>query len=193
MKRQFLVAGMLAALGPLAAVGFAAQSASSNGNAKNLSSSDMAFARKAAEGGLAEVKLGELAEKNGGTQQVKDFGQRMVQDHTRLNGELTLDAAKENIQLPNEMSSTDQNTYNSLSKLSGAAFDRAYSRDMVSDHQKDISDFQKEAKDGRNSTLKDFAASATPVLQQHLTLAREMQNGTSQSSSKKTNSANRPS
>jgi putative membrane protein len=136
--------------------------------------SDAEFAKAAAQGGLAEVKLGELAETKGTAQSVKDFGKRMVTDHSRLDGELKTAANTGKLTLPTELSAKDQALYDHLSKLSGSAFDRAYARDMVHDHIADIAAFRTEAKDGKDTSLKNFASKSLPTLEEHLNLAREM-------------------
>jgi len=136
---------------------------------------DNDFAKEAAEGGMAEVKLGQLAEDKGSSQAVKDFGKRMVDDHTAANEKLKTVASSENITLPGELSKKDQKTYDQLSKLSGEAFDRAYAKDMVRDHQHDIAAFKEEASGGQKAAIKDFASQTLPTLQEHLKLAREME------------------
>ena len=72
------------------------------------------------------------------------------------------------------MSTKDKATYDMLSKLSGAAFDRAYARVMVKDHEEDVADFRKEADGGHNPAVKDFATQTLPTLQDHLKEAKEM-------------------
>jgi putative membrane protein len=150
--------------------------------ANTKSSGDETFAKKAAAGGMAEVKLGHLAEERASNPAVKNFGRRMVQDHSKANNELKTVTSKENIELPNEMDKSDQATYDRLSKLSGDAFDRAYARDMVKDHSKDVAEFQKEAKNGRDESIKNFAAQTLPALQSHLDQARQMEQAVNQSS-----------
>ena len=135
---------------------------------------DTQFAKAAAEGGMAEVKLGQLAEDKGDSQVVKDFGKRMVADHTKIGEELKTTAAGDKLTLPMTLSAHDQAAYDKLSKLSGAAFDRAYARDMVHDHITDIAAFKTEAKDGKNTGIKTFASNALPTLEEHLKLARTM-------------------
>ena len=93
--------------------------------------SDTQFAKKAAEGGMAEVKMGQLAQQKGTADSVKKFGARMVEDHTKAGDELKGVAAQEKIALPDDMDAKDKATYEMLSKLSGAAFDRAYASYMV--------------------------------------------------------------
>lgn len=148
-------------------------------NAKT--SADDAFAQKAAQADRAEVKLGQLAEQKGTNSTVKDFGKRMVQDHSKNEAMLKETASRENVVLPAGIDKADQDTYDQLSKLSGTAFDRAYANDMVKDHTKDVAEFQKEAKDGHNQAIKNYAAQTVPVLQTHLDLARNMEASVNQS------------
>ena len=152
-------------------------------SANTKSSADETFAKKAAQGGMAEVKLGQLAEERGSNPAVKNFGRRMVQDHSKANEQLKNATSTESIPLPNEIDKSDQATYDRLSKLSGDAFDRAYARDMVKDHSKDVSEFQKEAKNGQNDAIKNFAAQTLPILQNHLDQARQMEQAVNQNSS----------
>src|SRR5580704_3309282 len=136
--------------------------------------SDTQFAKKAAQGGIAEVKLGQLAQEKGTSDSVKKFGQRMVEDHTKAGDELKRAASQESITLPDAISAKDKATYDELSRLSGAAFDRAYARDMVRDHEEDIADYNKEANGGHNPAVKDFATQNLPTLRDHLKEAKEM-------------------
>jgi putative membrane protein len=143
--------------------------------------SDAQFAEDAAEGGAAEVKLGQLAREKGSSNAVKDFGKMMVNDHTEAGEQLKSIAAQQNLKLSSELNKHDQAVYGKLSKLSGDAFDRAYAKEMVNDHRKDIDDFELEAKSGQNQPIKDFAAKKLPMLQNHLKHAREMLRTVSQS------------
>ncbi|HEX5481814.1 MAG TPA: DUF4142 domain-containing protein [Terriglobia bacterium] len=136
--------------------------------------SDESFAKKAAEGGMAEVKLGQLAQEKGTSQAVKDFGQRMVADHNKANDQLKAVASQTNITLPDEPSAKEQKTYDRLKNLSGKAFDQAYARAMVRDHEHDVRAFRREAKHGQNSAIKSFASETLPTLEQHLKMARQM-------------------
>jgi putative membrane protein len=135
---------------------------------------DAHFAKEAAQGGMAEVKLGQLAQEKGSSDTVKSFGKRMVDDHSKAGDKLKEVASRENITLPTDLSAKDQATYDGLSKLNGAAFDRAYARDMVKDHETDVAAFQKEASSGKDDSLKGFASETLPTLQDHLKQAKEM-------------------
>jgi putative membrane protein len=126
---------------------------------------DSHFAMKAASGGMSEVKLGQLGAEKGSNQAVKQFGQRMVTDHSKANEELKSVAAQTNVKLPNAMGKEEADTYARLCKLSGKEFDQAYAKAMVKDHEQDVADFQKESTMGKNESMKDFAAKTLPTLQ----------------------------
>ena len=154
----------------------------------NNTVSDSDFAKEAAEGGMAEVKFGQLAQDKGASDAVKEFGKRMVDDHSRANDKLKNIAEKENVKLPLSLSKKDQSTYDKLSKLSGDAFDRAYAHNMVKDHENDIASFQREAANGRDPGIKTFASETLPTLQDHLKLAKEMMKSVSSSNAAKNGS-----
>jgi putative membrane protein len=137
--------------------------------------SDEDFAKDAAQGGMAEVTLGQLAEDKGSSDVVKDFGKRMVEDHSKANDRLKEAAEHEKMKLPTQLSKRNQKAYDRLSELSGDAFDRAYARDMVRDHQNDIAAFKQEASSGQNAAIKNFALQTLPTLEDHLKMAREME------------------
>jgi putative membrane protein len=132
------------------------------------SSGDTSFVTKAAEGGLAEVQLGNLVEQKTSNAAVKQFAQRMVTDHTKINDQLKEVASKDNLALPTTLSAKDQALKNRLERLSGHAFNKAYMEAMVKDHHADISEFQHEASHGSNPDLKTFASNTVPTLESHL-------------------------
>jgi putative membrane protein len=138
-----------------------------------LDRGDRKFMEDAAQGGMAEVQLGQLAAQKGQSAGVKQFGQRMVDDHTKANTELKQLASNKGVNLPTDLTSSDKREYDKLSKMNGDAFDREYMKDMVSDHKKDVKDFEKQAKSARDADVKSFASNTLPTLQQHLTLAEQ--------------------
>jgi putative membrane protein len=182
MERSIRNLTLSLALGGLCSIGAAAQTGG-NANTSNssasqstskLSASDRTFVRKAAEGGLAEVELGKLAAERASSQDVKQFGQRMVDDHTKANDQLKQVASEEGITLPDKLSAKDQATKDRLEKLSGEQFDHAYMRDMVMDHTKDVSEFRTEAKAGKDPSVKNFAQQTLPTLEEHLKQAKSV-------------------
>ena len=96
------------------------------------------FAMKAADGGMAEVELGKLAAQKGSNDRVKQFGQKMVDDHSKANDDLKQAASQAGIELPADTSAKHKQLVQKLSGLSGAAFDKAYMDAMVKDHVEDV-------------------------------------------------------
>ena len=150
----------------------AATTGSMDSKASTIKSGDRKFMEKAAQGGMAEVKLGQLATQKAQSDDVKKFGQKMVDDHSKANDQLKQVASAKGVTLPTDTDKSSQHEYDKLSKMSGAQFDREYMDHMVSDHKKDVSEFQKEAKSGKDADVKQFASSTLPVLQEHLQLAQ---------------------
>jgi len=139
----------------------------------DVSENDREFARKAADAGLLEVRLGELAQKNGVSADVKKLGEHMVSDHSKANNELKAIASKKGISLPSALGEKNQKKYNELAAKKGADFDQAYSEYMVEDHEMVISMFEKQVKDGNDADLKAFAAKTKPTLDHHLHMSKE--------------------
>jgi putative membrane protein len=136
-----------------------------------MKTADNTFATKAAVGGLAEVQLATLAKDHAASADVKSFAQRMYDDHSKANDELKQLASTKGITLPTSLDAKHQATYDRLSKLNGAEFDKAYMKDMVADHREDVSEFRKESNSGSDPELKAWAAKTLPTLQEHLNMA----------------------
>ena len=134
------------ALGGATILGFLAHSAL----AQAVAEQEQEFAQKAAEGGLIEVQLGELAQQQAKDEQVILFGERMVQDHGRANEKL-------------------------MQQLLGAEFDEAYMDEMVEDHEKDVELFEQQAESGKDPDLRAFAEETLPTLREHKELAKQVQ------------------
>jgi len=137
-------------------------------------STDTAFVKKAAQGGLAEVELGQMATQKAASEDVKKFGQRMVDDHSKANDQLKQVAEQKHIDIPTELNAKDKATKARLEKLSGEQFDRAYMRDMVQDHRKDVSEFERASKTAKDPAVKSFAEQTLPTLREHLKEAQRI-------------------
>jgi putative membrane protein len=134
---------------------------------------DTMFVNQAAKGGMMEVAKGKLAAQKASRDDVKQFAQRMVDDHTKAGDELKSVASGKNITLPpDQPSAQDQAMLDKMGKMDGAAFDRAYIADQVKDHEKTIALFEKEARNGKDAELKAFAEKTLPTLKDHLTAVR---------------------
>ncbi len=143
--------------------------------AKDLSPKATKFIEEAATGGMMEVKLGEMAQEKASDQEVKDFGQRMVTDHSKANDALKAMAEEKSVTLPEAMTSKQQQTVDKLSKLSGAAFDREYMSTMVKDHNKDVKAFEKASENIKDMAVQEFALETLPVLKEHLQMAEDIE------------------
>jgi len=150
---------------------------SKSGNT-NIAHGDRKFITTAAEHGMAEVELGKLAAQKASDPQVKQFAQRMVDDHSKANDKLKQIAASKNVTLPSDVPSAEKREHDKLNKLSGAQFDREYMNHMLSDHKKDVSMFRSEAKSAKDSDLKSFASETLPTLEQHLDMAQTIAKST---------------
>jgi putative membrane protein len=139
---------------------------------KSMSSQDRTFIKEAAVGGLYEVQAGQLASQKASSDQVKQMAQHIVTDHTQANEKLKSIAQAKGADVPTALDAKHQKKLDQLSKLSGADFDRQYSKMMVSDHKEDIQKFQKQAQSGSDPDLKQFASSILPALNQHLSMAQ---------------------
>jgi putative membrane protein len=124
--------------------------------------------------GMAEVQLGQLAQDKAVSDEVKQFGARMVQDHGKSNDELKQVASSKGIQLPTGPDKKHVQNMQKLQKLSGAEFDREYMKHIVDDHKKDVSEFHKQSKSANDPEIRNFAAKTLPTLQQHLKLAQSV-------------------
>jgi putative membrane protein len=141
----------------------------SSADRTDQAASDKNFVTKAAEGGLAEVQMAQLAQKKAQKQSVKDLANRLYADHSKAGDELK-SIAKE-ITWPTAMNLKQQREYNRLQALSGEAFDREYVNRQIKDHKDDIDMFEHEAKHGDNAEVKAWAAKNLPVLREHLSMA----------------------
>ena len=168
--------------------GATSRSAGASSSSDSLSHGDRKFIEEAARGGMAEVQLGQLAAQKAQSSEVKQFGQKMVDDHGKANDQLKSIASSKNVTLPTDLDHAHKRDYDRLSKLSGAEFDREYMKHMVSDHKKDVSDFRKEAKSAKDSEVKSFASSTLPTLEQHLQMAQQA-DATVRSASRGSNTA----
>lgn len=150
----------------------------------SLSKSDKQFMIQAAQGGMAEVQMAQLAAQNASSEAVKDFAQRMIDQHTQVNNQLTALAAQKGVTLPTTIGSKYQSTYNKLSKLSGTKFDQAYIKAAgVNAHTQQAALFQHEAQKGQYPDVKAFAAQVLPAVQEHLQMAKAIESGNTTGSS----------
>lgn len=142
--------------------------------APQLSSADTNFINQAAMSGLAEVQEGQIAAQRGGRPAIRQFGQRMVTDHTQANQQLMQLAQSKGVTPPAAPDPQQMTEQQALQRLRGRAFDRAYVRDQVKEHQQAVQLFQQEVAQGTDPDVKSFAQQTLPTLQQHLQTAESL-------------------
>lgn len=147
-----------------------------NSGTTKVNNTIVEFPQKAYSGGMMEIQLGKLAQQKASSYKVKEFGERMISDHTPADQELKNIAQKSNILLPDTMLAADQKTYNELSGYSGGVFDKNYMDKMVEDHKEDIKEFEEAIQNVNNQEIREWAKKTLPVLRQHLKLAQKTLN-----------------
>jgi len=141
----------------------------------SLGSDDTDFVKKAAKGNLAEVELGRLAVEKATSPEVKEFGNRMIRDHTKANQELSALAASKGVKVPTSVSLGEDVSVAHLKMLSGKSFDDAYIKMMVDDHKEDVAAFERASTGSQDMDVRRFASKTLPTLQGHLTKIEKIQ------------------
>jgi putative membrane protein len=136
---------------------------------------DRDFVRKALEGGEAEVQLGQLAAQKAQSDDVKQFAQKMVQDHSQIGDQVIKPLAKQmGVSEPKQLSKKDRSVMASLDKLSGAQFDQEYIKAMIKDHKQDLKDFKGEAEMSQDPNVKKAAQEGENLISQHLQMIQQI-------------------
>jgi putative membrane protein len=136
------------------------------------------FVEKAAQAGMMEVEAGKVASTRAQSLQVRDFAQRMVQDHTKSSAELKTAAATARVKVPTILDAEHRATVETLGAKSGEEFDAAYVRQMVADHEKAVALFQAAAaSDALDPALVGYAKKTLPTLQAHKEMADTLMAG----------------
>jgi putative membrane protein len=136
---------------------------------------DSDFMMKAAQGGMAEVNMGNMASSKATNADVKKFGDRMVTDHSKANDELKQLASTKGVTLPTDVNDEQKKAMDMMSSKNGKDFDKAYIDDMVKDHETDVAEFEKASKNAKDADLKAWATKTLPTLQEHLKMAKDTQ------------------
>jgi len=136
--------------------------------ATTVSTADKDFILAAAQGGMTEVKLGELAARNGKRDDVKAFGQMMVKDHSAINYDLKALAAQKGVTLPDSLDAKHQGMVDKMAALTGPAFDDAYIAGMIKAHKNDAKAFKAESAATQDADIKSFLDKSIPVVDEHL-------------------------
>lgn len=141
--------------------------------ANSISQDDLDFINKAAQGGLLEVQLGQVAARQGTVSSVKTMGQKLSADHSAAYDELKGLAAKKGLNLASTLDSDHQKRLDELSKMGGTKFDKDYADYMAEDHEKEVRLFEKAAKEANDPDVRAWANKTLPTLRGHLSMAQD--------------------
>lgn len=144
------------------------------GDSRNSSEADAKFLKKAAQGGMAEVKLSELAEKNASKAEVKEYAAMMIADHTGANTKVAALAKSKGVELPTELDRKHQGIHDELKDKKGSDFDDEYVKVMIADHKMTSKLFEKQAENGDDEEIKALANNILPTLKAHLKAAEAL-------------------
>lgn len=148
---------------------------------QTLSEGDQDFVDQLAHGGYAEIQAGKMAAESE-NQAVASFGKKMVEDHTRLNEQLATLAKSKGYEPPTSADLASKAKGALLNVMPGATFDKQYADAQVNDHQETLELLQNEARNGQDPDLKAMAEKAIPTIEEHLSMARQLQSQTTASS-----------
>ena len=141
----------------------------------DLSKMDKTFVQKAGIGGMFEVESGKVAQQNADSQDVKDFGAKMVEDHGKAAAELKSICDAKGVALPSALDSTHQDMLDALKTKTGKSFDKLYLSDMTKAHNGDDKLFMKEASSGTDADLKAFADKTDKnVVKMHIAMLKDI-------------------
>lgn len=135
---------------------------------------DRDFVKEALQGGMAEVQMGQLALQKSNNDQIKQFAQKMIDDHTQLGEQMKPVAQQLGIKEPKDISKKDKEIVAKLQNLNGDAFDKAYVQTMLKDHKHDNMAFKREAESGADPNVKQAATQGEQVISAHLQLIQQI-------------------
>ena len=174
MKRQLGITAAIATA--LALTGLTARAANETTVGK-IASSDISFVREASASGKEEVELGRLLTEKATNQQLKDFGRKIMEDHSQANDKLARIASQKGIELASEPTLGERHELKNLEKLSGEKFDAAARDYAIKDHRADIKRFRDAQTKLQEGDLKQFVEQTLPVLEEHLRMADQLKPG----------------
>lgn len=139
-----------------------------------LAKQDQRYFRDMAQDNMAEVQTGKLAQQRARSDEVKKFADRMVEDHGKMLEEQRTMAKSRNMQMPKAPNKEQQAALKKLQGAKGEQFETAYMSEMVKDHERTVKLLEEAAQKVEDSELKAMVEKATPVIEEHLKMAKEI-------------------
>jgi putative membrane protein len=168
--------------------GLAAVAALASSSVSAQSSEESKFLQEAIRGNSAEVQMGQLAKQQAQSKDVRDYGQMLIDDHSKANKKALETAQRMNITASAEPSAKQKQEHDALAKLSGSEFDTTFLSHMVQDHQEDIAKYTAQAQSGDSTKVTDYAKDTLPTLKEHLAKAQSIESKLSNRSSSSSSS-----
>ena len=187
LRKTHALLGGLAAVAAMAALNASAQSSSSSStrspsssrpsqsSVSGKSAEDSKFLEEAIRGNMAEVQMGELAKQRAQSKDVRDYGQMLVDDHSKANQKAEAIARNLGVTVPTEPTAKQKQEHDAMAKLSGAQFDSMFMSHMVQDHQEDVGKYMAQAQSGDSSKVTEYAKDTLPTLRSHLSKAQSIE------------------
>ena len=175
MKRSLPTLGLataIALIGWPAIAQTSAPSAARAATTQKPNKADQHFLSKAIQGDIAEVNMGKLAQDKGQSDDVKQFGKMLEQDHGAHLQKAQQMAGQMGVNAPTEPDAKSKATYDKLSATSDAKFDSKFAQAMASDHKRELAAYRQQAKS--KGALADFASETVPTLEEHLKTAESL-------------------
>jgi putative membrane protein len=173
MKRTMIVLGCILLAGPALAQSVGEKTGINSALGVAPTTND--FVKEVAISDMFEIESNKVAEQKGNAQE-KAFAQQMVTDHTKTSNDLKelVTSGKVKAELPTAIDSSYQSKLDKLKDASGKDFSSDFDSYQVSAHKDAVSLFERYAKGGDNSDLKDWAGKTLPTLKHHLEMAQEL-------------------
>jgi len=153
----------------------ASASAGKEAGGKSLSKADQNIMREMAQSNLAEIETGKIALSQSKNDQVRNYAQKMIDDHQQSQKELEQLAQAKGVTLPTEPDKKHQAAAKKLSALEGEKFDKQYMKQGgLSDHRNTHRLLQRAQTRATDPDLKAMAAKMEPIVSQHLDLAQDV-------------------
>lgn len=172
-KSALIIATTMLAAGTLSAQQSPSQEQPAREKHQHAPKSAAAFIKEAAEGNLAEVQMGQLAQQKSQNAEIKQLAQALVTDHAKANEQLQTVAQQQGVKFPTTPGRHHEHAQKHLEKLSGSQFDQEFATEQIRDHLKDIQKYEQSSKHIQDAALNQYIQQTLPQLRQHLQLAQQ--------------------
>ena len=174
MKNALLITALMVGSG-VSALALAQATPADKPAASTANKADAQRLMSIAQANIAEIAAGKMALEKSTNADVKTFAQTMIDDHTKGLEETKKVAAMKNVTLPDEPDAAHKKMAADMSKLSGAAFDKAYiSKAGVADHTKVLAKVKADGAKTQDADVKALTAQLDPTVAHHLDMAKKL-------------------